>query len=156
MPTFPSSPPKIPYGGFSLGTAPKLAYQTGPSLIARWLSLLPSGQTHARMTIAISTDYGLTWKIAGPIITGTDPPAGSKETGDSCVAVVLGEDGYDYAYCLHNGGHSWDGCYAFIARAVSSVLNTSGWRSAPSILAALLHRNRYPYRSTASKPALGG
>ena len=35
-------PPKMPYGGFSLGTAPKLACQTGPSLIARRLRLLPS------------------------------------------------------------------------------------------------------------------
>ena len=42
MRTSPSSPPKIPYGGFSLGTAPKLAYQIGPSLIARRLSLLPA------------------------------------------------------------------------------------------------------------------
>jgi hypothetical protein len=33
------------------------------------------GQTHASMTLATSSDYGLTWKIAGPIITGTDPPA---------------------------------------------------------------------------------
>ena len=32
----------IPYGGFSLGRAPKLAYQTGPSLITRRLSLLPA------------------------------------------------------------------------------------------------------------------
>jgi hypothetical protein len=63
------------------------------------------GQTHARMTIATSTDYGLHWKIEGPIITGTDPPADGKETGDSCPSVVRGNDGYDYAYCLHNGGH---------------------------------------------------
>src|SRR5215471_300041 len=42
MPTFPSSPPKIPYGGFSLGTAPKLACQIGPSLIPLRLSLLPA------------------------------------------------------------------------------------------------------------------
>src|SRR5215469_4742075 len=35
-------PPKMPDCGFSLGTAPKLACQTGPSLIARRLRLLPS------------------------------------------------------------------------------------------------------------------
>jgi hypothetical protein len=35
-------PPKIPYGGFSLGTAPKLAYRTGPSLIALTVKLAPS------------------------------------------------------------------------------------------------------------------
>ena len=33
-------PPKIPYGGFSLGTAPKLACQIEPSLIPLRLSLL--------------------------------------------------------------------------------------------------------------------
>src|SRR5262249_36777746 len=31
-----------PYGGFSLSTAPKLAYQTGPSLITRRVSFLPA------------------------------------------------------------------------------------------------------------------
>src|SRR5215472_12858226 len=35
-------PPKIPYCGFSLGTAPRLAYQIGPALIALRLSLLPA------------------------------------------------------------------------------------------------------------------
>ena len=35
-------PPKMPDCGFSLGTALKLACQTGPSLIARQLSLLPA------------------------------------------------------------------------------------------------------------------
>jgi hypothetical protein len=86
------------------------------------------GQTHASMTIATSTDYGLTWKIEGPIITGTDPPAAGKETGDSCVSVVRGQDGYDYAYCLHNGGQSWNGGYAFIARAASANLGPGQWK----------------------------
>jgi hypothetical protein len=86
------------------------------------------GQTHASMTIATSTDYGLTWKIEGPIITGTDPPAAGKETGDSCVSVVRGQDGYDYAYCLHNGGQSWNGGYAFIARAASASLGPGQWK----------------------------
>jgi hypothetical protein len=35
-------PPKIPHGGFSLSTAPKLACQIGPSLIPLRLSLLPA------------------------------------------------------------------------------------------------------------------
>jgi hypothetical protein len=61
------------------------------------------GQTHASMTMASSADYGHTWKIEGPIITGTDPPKDGKETGDSCGNVVRGQDGYDYAYCVHNG-----------------------------------------------------
>jgi hypothetical protein len=86
------------------------------------------GQTHASMTIAASTDYGLTWKIEGPIIVGTDPPAAGKETGDSCPSVVRGQDGYDYAYCLHNGGHSWDGGYGFIARALANDPGPGKWK----------------------------
>jgi hypothetical protein len=86
------------------------------------------GQTHAMMTIASSTDYGLTWKILGPMIEGTDPPAAAKETGDSCMTVVRGQDGYDYAYCLHNGGHSWDGGYTFAARAPASDPGPGKWK----------------------------
>jgi hypothetical protein len=86
------------------------------------------GQTHASMTMASSTDYGLTWKIEGPIVAGTDPPAVGKETGDSCPSVVHGQDGYDYAYCLHNGGHSWDGGYGFIARASASDPGPGKWK----------------------------
>jgi hypothetical protein len=86
------------------------------------------GQTHASMTIAASTDYGLTWKIEGPIIVGTDPPAANKETGDSCASVVRGQDGYDYAYCLHNGGHSWDGGYSFVARAPVADPGPGTWK----------------------------
>ena len=86
------------------------------------------GQTHAMMTIASSTDYGLTWKIFGPIIRGTDPPAANKETGDSCMTAVRGQDGYDYAYCLHNGGHSWDGGYTFVARALAADPGPGKWK----------------------------
>ena len=45
MPTFPSSPLRFRTAGF-LRTAPKLAYQTGPSLITRRLSLLPAYPLH--------------------------------------------------------------------------------------------------------------
>jgi len=91
------------------------------------------GQTHAMTTIASSTDYGLTWKILGPIIRGTDPPKANKETGDSCMTAVRGahgsnDDGYDYAYCLHNGGHSWDAGYTFIARAPASDPGPGKWK----------------------------
>ena len=86
------------------------------------------GQTHASMTLATSTDYGLHWRIEGPIITGTTPPTDGKETGDSCGNVVRSPDGYDYAYCSHNGGHSWDGGYGFIARALSSDPGPGKWR----------------------------
>ena len=86
------------------------------------------GQTHAMMTIASSTDYGLNWKILGPIIRGTDPPVANKETGDSCMTAMRGQDGYDYAYCLHNGGHSWDGGYTFVARAPASDPGPGKWK----------------------------
>jgi hypothetical protein len=86
------------------------------------------GQTHASMTMARSADYGHTWMIEGPIITGTDPPHDGKETGDSCGNVVRGQDGYDYAYCVHNGGHSWNGGYTFAARALSSDPGPGKWK----------------------------
>jgi len=86
------------------------------------------GQTHASMTIAASSDYGLTWKIEGRIIVGTDPPVANKETGDSCPSVVRGQDSYDYAYCLHNGGHSWDGGYGFVARAPATDPGPGKWK----------------------------
>jgi hypothetical protein len=86
------------------------------------------GQTHAMMTIASSTDYGFTWRIRGPIIRGTDPPVADKETGDSCMIAVRFPDGYDYAYCLHNGGHSWDGGYTFAARAPATDPGPGSWK----------------------------
>jgi hypothetical protein len=100
------------------------------------------GQTHASMVMAASTDYGLTWKIEGLIISGVDPPANGKETGDSCGNVVRGNDGYDYAYCVHNGGHSWDGGYGFIARAPSSSPGPGKWK-------------KY-YNGAWSEPGVGG
>jgi hypothetical protein len=86
------------------------------------------GQTHASMTIATSTDYGLTWEIKGPIIVGTDPPAAGKETGDSCASVVRGQDGYDYAFCMHNGSHAWEGGYGFVARAPANDPGPGMWK----------------------------
>jgi hypothetical protein len=100
------------------------------------------GQTHASMVMAVSADYGLTWRIEGPIISGTDPPANGKETGDSCGNIVRGNDGYDYAYCVHNGGHSWDGGYGFIARAPSSNPGPGKWK-------------KY-YNGAWSEPGVGG
>jgi len=86
------------------------------------------GQTHASMSLATSKDYGLTWKFEGPIITGTDPPAAGKSTGDSCPTVVRGKDGYFYAYCLHNGGQSWNGGFGFVARAPVSKTGPGNWK----------------------------
>jgi len=51
------------------------------------------------MSLAISTDYGLTWKDYGFILTGTDSPAANKITGEDCVGVIV-QDGCYYAYCL--------------------------------------------------------
>ena len=85
------------------------------------------GQTHMMLTIGTSNDYGLHWKILGPIIRGTDPPAAKKETGDSCANVVRSKDGYDYAYCVHDGGHSWDGGFGFVARAPSADPRPGKW-----------------------------
>jgi hypothetical protein len=87
-----------------------------------------NGQTHTSMTMARSSDYGHTWKIEGPIITGTDPPHDGKMTGDSCQNVVRGQDGYYYAYCVHNGRHSWDGGYGFAARAPISDPGPGQWK----------------------------
>lgn len=84
-------------------------------------------QTHASMSFATSNDYGLTWKFSGPIISGTDAPAASKETGDSCGNVVRGNDGYFYAYCAHDGNHSWYGGYAFAARAPQNNPGPGNW-----------------------------
>jgi hypothetical protein len=87
-----------------------------------------NGQTHASMTIATSADYGLTWKIEGRIIASNDPPVVGRETGDSCPSVIRDKDGYDYAYCLHNGGHPWGGGYKFIARAPASDPDPGKWK----------------------------
>ncbi|MBV8578346.1 MAG: hypothetical protein JOZ58_25345, partial [Acetobacteraceae bacterium] len=85
-------------------------------------------QTHASMTIATSADDGLTWKIEGPIITGIDPPTAGKNTGDSCPSVIKGKDGFYYAYCLRNGGQSWNGGYAFLARAPIAQPGPGNWK----------------------------
>ena len=70
----------------------------------------------------------------GPIMLGTDPLAANKEIGGSCMTAVRGQDGYDYAYCLHNGGHSWDGRYTFSVRAPAPILDRA---SGSNILTAL-------------------
>lgn len=57
------------------------------------------GQTHKSMSLAISPDFGLTWKDEGQIITGTDSPTHRKNTGEGDCTFLNGEDGYYYAYC---------------------------------------------------------
>ena len=60
------------------------------------------GQTHKSMSLATSTDYGLTWKSLGQIITGTDAPAANKTTGEGDCTAMNGQDGYYYAYCVRD------------------------------------------------------
>jgi hypothetical protein len=57
------------------------------------------GQTHKSMSLATSSDYGLTWQDEGQIITGTDPPTANKNTGEGDCTFLNGQDGYYYAYC---------------------------------------------------------
>jgi hypothetical protein len=85
-------------------------------------------QTHMSMSLATSSDDGMTWKFVGPIISGTDPPTPNKETGDSCGNIVRANDGYFYAYCVHDGGHAWEGGYNFAARAPESNPKPGNWK----------------------------
>lgn len=100
------------------------------------------GQTHASMALATSSDYGLTWKFEGPIITGPDLPAAGKSTGDSCPTVIKDTDGFYYAYCLRNGGQSWNGGYTFLARAPVAQPGPGNWKKL--------------YRGSFSEPGVGG
>lgn len=59
-------------------------------------------QTHMSTSLAVSTDYGLTWKSYGQILTGTDTPTANKQTGEGSCSTVSGQDGYYYAYCFRN------------------------------------------------------
>jgi hypothetical protein len=59
-------------------------------------------QTHMSTSLAVSTDYGLTWKSYGQILTGTDVPTANKQTGEGSCSTVNGQDGYYYAYCFRN------------------------------------------------------
>ncbi len=51
------------------------------------------------MSIAQSSDYGLSWKVLGPIISSDDADAPHSQGEGDCTAVD-GHDGYWYAYCL--------------------------------------------------------
>jgi hypothetical protein len=81
-----------------------------------------SGQTHKSMSLAVSTDYGLTWKDYGQILTGTDAPTAGKNTGVGDCTVVNGEDGYYYACC----GRPSDGG-VIVARAPVSSPGPGHW-----------------------------
>src|SRR5258708_37892872 len=66
--------------------------------------------------------------MAGPLTPGTDPPAVGKGTGDSCPTVIKGKDEFYYAYCLRNGGQSWNGGYTFLARAPIAQPGPGNWK----------------------------
>jgi hypothetical protein len=51
------------------------------------------------MSIARSTDYGLTWNVLGPIISADDADVPHSQGEGDCTGVD-GHDGYWYAYCL--------------------------------------------------------
>jgi hypothetical protein len=79
------------------------------------------GQTHMSTSLAISNDYGLTWKDYGRILTGTDSPTPNKITGEDCVAVIV-RDGDYYAY----SGRYRDG-RTIVARAPVSDPGPGKW-----------------------------
>jgi hypothetical protein len=74
------------------------------------------------MSLAISTDYGLTWKSYGQIITGTDVSTTNKISGEGDCTAVNGQDGYYYAYCWQNR----DGA-TIVARAPVSDPSPDKW-----------------------------
>jgi len=59
-------------------------------------------QTHMSIALAVSNDYGLTWKNYGQILTSMDQPTPSKQTGEGSISAVDGRDGYYYAYAFRN------------------------------------------------------
>ena len=69
------------------------------------------------MSLAVSTDYGLTWKSYGQIITSKDAVVTAhKITGTGDCTAVNGQDGYYYAYCWQNATGHGDGA-TIMARA---------------------------------------
>ena len=79
------------------------------------------GQSHMSTSLAISNDYGLTWKDYGRILTGTDSPTPNKITGEDCVGVIV-RDGDYYAY----SGRYRDG-RTIVARAPVSDPGPGKW-----------------------------
>lgn len=54
------------------------------------------------MSLAVSSDDGLSWRRLGQIITGAEGIQKGRVTGVGDCTAVDGEDGYYYAYCLSN------------------------------------------------------
>jgi hypothetical protein len=82
-----------------------------------------AGQTHKSMSMATSTDYGLTWNNLGQSITGTDMPTANKNTGEGDCTALNGLDSYYYMYC----GRPRDGA-VIVARAPVSNFGPGHWQ----------------------------
>jgi len=82
-----------------------------------------AGQTHKSMSLAVSMDYGLTWKDIGQIITGNDRPTPGKNTGMGDCTTFNGQDGYYYQYC----GRPRDSA-VIVARAPISNPGPGQWK----------------------------
>jgi len=82
----------------------------------------PPKQTHKSMSLATSTDYGMTWADQGLIVTGTDQPTAGKVTGEGDCSAVNGQDGYYYAYCKRAHDRA-----TFVARAPVSDPGPGQW-----------------------------
>lgn len=65
-----------------------------------------AGQTHKSMSLATSSDDGLTWRELGQIITGTDKPTLGKDTGEGDCTAVDGHDDFYYLYCFRSSDGS--------------------------------------------------
>ena len=96
-----------------------------------------NGETHKSMSVAESSDYGLTWKQRGQIITGSDPAVAGRETGDGDCTAVNGEDGFFYAYCDRSGDRA-----LIAARAPVTQPGPGNWKKF--------------YQGNWSQPGLGG
>jgi hypothetical protein len=88
-------PPEIPYGGFSLGTAPTLAYQTGPSLIRRWLSLLPAYPSRDQVCLHPSCSP----RQHGPPVLCRRPPARWSTAMRATYVTLLQEPSLRSGFC---------------------------------------------------------
>ena len=80
------------------------------------------GQTHKSMSLALSNDYGLTWRDQGQILTGTDAPTPNKNTGEGDCTFLNGGDGYYYGYCGRPRDHA-----TIVARAPISNPGPGKW-----------------------------
>jgi hypothetical protein len=100
------------------------------------------GQGLQSTSLAVSTDYGLTWKSYGQIITSKNAVVTPhKVTGTGSCTAIEGQDQYYYAYCWQNGTGHGDGA-TIVARAPVSDPVPAKWR-------------KY-YEGQWSQPGLGG